>query len=195
MIQPELTVEIGEQAKIPYQFLPVGSTADIWSYSYPGTHFNGLTTYKQEQYVKGWARSAGTDKVTLYFYDENDNTISATCIVTVCDPTWILPESINAPIVLFMSKGEQYRILPSLYPKNATTLYDWESDNTKIASISQGTVKANNIGTTDITIKTSNGLLAKCSIVVVEDKTQFKGMNSALSRAANMLKIAEDNIQ
>ena len=94
-----------------------------------------------------------------------------------------------------MSKDEKYRILPSLYPKNATTLYDWESDNTKIASISQGTVKANNIGTTDITIKTSNGLLAKCSIVVVEDKTQFKGMNSALSRAANMLKIAEDNIQ
>lgn len=195
LIQPELTVEIGEQVKIPYQLLPIGSTADIWSTSYPGTHFNGLTTNEQEQYVKGWARSAGTDEVTLYFYDEDDNKISATCIVTVCDPTWILPESIDAPAVLLLSKGEQYRILPSLYPKTATTLYEWKSDNTTIASISQGTVKANNIGTTDITIKTSNGLLEKCSIIVVEDKTQFKGMSSALSRAANMLKIAEDIIQ
>lgn len=195
LIQPELTVEIGEQVKIPYQLLPIGSTADIWSTSYPGTHFNGLTINEQEQYVKGWARSAGTDKVTLYFYDEDDNKISATCIVTVCDPTWILPESIDAPAVLLLSKGEQYRILPSLYPKTATTLYEWKSDNTTIASISQGTVKANNIGTTDITIKTSNGLLEKCSIIVVEDKTQFKGMSSALSRAANMLKIAEDIIQ
>ena len=195
LIQPELTVEIGEQVKIPYQLLPIGSTADIWSGSYPGTYFNGLTLNEQEQYVKGWARSAGTDEVTLYFYDEDDNKISATCIVTVCDPTWILPESIDAPAVILLSKGEQYRILPSLYPKTATTLYEWKSDNTTIASISQGTVKANNIGTTDITIKTSNGLLEKCSIIVVEDKTQFKGMSSALNRAANILKIAEDIIQ
>lgn len=195
LIQPELTVEIGEQVKIPYQLLPVGSTADIWATSYPGTHFNGLTTNEQEQYVKGWARSAGTDEVTLYFYDGNDNKNSATCIVTVCDPTWILPESINVPSVILLSKGEQYRILPSLYPQTATTLYEWESDNTTIASVSQGTVKANNIGSTDITIKTTNGLLAKCSIIVVEDKTQIRGMSSALSRAANMLKIAEDIIQ
>lgn len=194
LIQPELTVEIGEQVKIPYQLLPIGSTADIWSTSYPGTHFNGLTTYEQEQYIKGWARSAGTDEVTLYFYDENDNKISATCIVTVCDPTWILPESINVPSVLLLSKGEQYKILPSLYPKTATTIYEWKSDNTTVASISQGTVKANKIGAADITIKTSNGLLAKCSIIVVEDKTQFKGIPSALNRVANMLKIAEEDI-
>lgn len=195
LIQPELTVKIGEQVKIPYQLLPIGSTANIWSTSSPGTHFNGLTTYEQDQYIKGWARSAGTDKVTLYFYDENDNKISATCIVTVCDPTWTLPESINAPYVLILSKGESYRILPSLYPQNATTLYEWKSEDVSIVSVSQGTVKANNVGTTDITVKTSNGLFAKCSIIVVEDKTQFKGITNALNRAANILKVAEDIIQ
>lgn len=195
LIQPELTVEIGNQVKIPYQLLPMGSTADIWSSSYPGTHFNGISTYEQERYIKGWARSAGTDEVTLYFYDENKNKISATCMVTVCDPTWILPESIDAPSVLLISKGEQRRILPSLYPQTATTVYEWKSDDKAIASISQGTVKANNTGITDIMIKTSNNLLTKCTIIVVKDKTQYKGMHSALSRAANILKIAEDIIQ
>lgn len=195
LIQPELCVEIGKQVKIPYQLLPEGSTANVWSKSYPGTHFNGITNNEQEQYIKGWARSAGIDELTLYFYDENEKEISATCIVTVYDPTWTLPESISAPSVLLLSKGEQYRILPLLYPRNATTIYEWKSDNTAIASISQGTIKANNIGATDVTIRTSNGLLAKCSIIVVEDKTQLKGMSSALDRAANILKIANDIIE
>ncbi len=195
LIQPELTVEIGMQVKIPYQLLPAGSTADIWSTSYPGTHFNGITNYGKDQYIKGWARSAGTDEVTVYFYDEYNNKISATCMVSVCDPTWILPESIKAPSALLLLKGEHYRILPTLYPQTATTLYEWKSDNASIASVLQGTVKANDIGTADITVKTSNGLLAKCSVIVVEDKTQFKGMSSALGRAADMLKMAEDIIQ
>ena len=193
-IQPELKVEIGGQAKISYQLYPEGSTADVRVTSSPGTHFNGLTSYKNEQYVKGYARSAGIDNVTVYFYDENDNKISSTCVVTVYDPTWIEPENIDIASALLLHKGEEYKILPLLSPRTATTLYEWKTDNNAIASVSQGTVKAKDIGITDVSVTTSNGLLKKCSIIVVDENKQLKGADKALERATDMLRIIEEEV-
>lgn len=197
LIQPEISVEIGEKVTIPYQLLPAGSAAEVWVSRYPGDYI-GISHNSQEQYVTVYAGSVGIEKLTVYFYDENDNTISSTCMVTVYDPTWTSPESISVPSVLILSKDEEYKILPSLYPQAATTLYEWDSGDRSIVSVShdsQGTVKARGLGITDVTVKTLNDLMAKCTVVVVEDKTQHMGMSSALKRTASMLEMAEDIIK
>ena len=42
-----------------------------------------------------------------------------------------------------------------------------------------------------IKVKTSEGLMGQCSVVVVSDKDYIQGMKSAITRAADAVEIAE----
>ena len=75
VVEPELKVAIGEKLKIPYSFLPEGSSAKIHTSCKPGTYFNGIVNHTDENYLEGWARDAGEERVNLYIYKNNDETI------------------------------------------------------------------------------------------------------------------------
>ena len=192
-VEPEIRVAIGEDAKIQYQLYPEGSVAELYCGNRPGSYFNSLTINKNESCVHGWARSVGVETVTVYFYNEKGETISASCNVTVYDPAWVAPESLSMQPVLLMLKGENKKVLPTLYPSTATTLYSWKSDNTSIVRVSNGEISAKNTGTAIVTVETSNGLMAKCNVIVVDEQPQA-GVNSALNRAAEMLRTVENDI-
>lgn len=191
-VEPEIKVAIGEKAKIYYQLYPEGSTAEIWNSRSPGLYFSGISHYKEGGYVEGLARATGVENVTIYFYNEKEEKVSATCKVMVYDPTWIEPQSVSIQEVLLLTVGETKKLLPSFTPSSATALYQWSSDNSSIAYMSDGSVKAKSAGTANIKLKTSSGLMSQCTVIVVQDEMLISGLNKALNRAADMLKSAEN---
>lgn len=193
-VEPEIKVAIGEKAKIHYNLYPEGSTAELYCSRYPGKYFFALTLYKNGGYFEGLARSVGVENVTVYFYNDKKETVSAKCKVTVYDPTWTAPQALSLPNVLLLTVGETQKLLPLLTPSNATALYEWSSDNSSVASMADGVVKAKSAGTANITLKTSNGLMSQCTVIVVADNVQIPGLGKALSRASDMLKTAENEI-
>lgn len=191
-VEPEIKVAIGERANIYYHLYPKGSTIELWTSNSPGKYFNSLTFHKDDGYVEGIARSAGVENVSVYFYNEKDERVSATCKVTVYDPTWVEPTSMSVPNVLLLTVGETKKLLPILTPSSATTLYEWSSDNYSVASVSEGNIKAQKTGTANITIKTSNSLMSQCTVIVSKDKIQIPGFSKALNRVSDLLKSAEN---
>lgn len=191
-VEPEIKVAIGEKANIYYHLYPEGSTTELWTSISPGKHFNGLILHKDDGYVEGIARSTGVENVSVYFYNEKDERVSATCKVTVYDPTWIAPTSMSVPNVLQLTVGETKKLLPILTPSSATALYEWSSDNSSVASVSEGNIMAKKTGTANITIKTSNSLISQCTVIVSENKIQIPGFSKALNRISDLLKSAEN---
>ena len=67
-----------------------------------------------------------------------------------------------------IKKGETLKIKATVSPSNAVNkAVTWTSSNTKVATVSDGTVTAKGLGTATITAKTANGTNATCTINVV----------------------------
>lgn len=68
---------------------------------------------------------------------------------------------------LNLTVGKTEKLTATIAPSNATDkTVTWKSDNTKVATVSGGTVTANAVGTTTITAATANGKTAKCTVSV-----------------------------
>lgn len=192
VVEPEIKVPIGEKAKIHYHLYPDGSTAELYSSRYPGSYFTGLRFYKENDYVEGIAKSVGIEDVTIYFYNEKEEKVSASCKVIVYDPTWIEPQSMNLPEFLLLTIGDTKKLLPTFVPSSATTLRQWSSDNSTVAYVSNESIIAKSAGIANITLKTSNGLMGVCTVVVLQDDMRMPGLTKALNRVAEMLRAAEN---
>lgn len=193
-VTPEIKVAVGERGKIYYKLYPEGSTAEIWTKREPDNHyFGGITHYDENGYLMGYASSPGIQNVILYFYNENEETVSSTCKVTVYDPTWTDPQSVSLQNVLLLTVGETTKLLPLYTPSSATTLCEWSSDNSSVAKISDGSINAKGIGTATMTLTIQNGLTSQCTVFVLEKEKIVPGLNVALTRAAEILKAAEIN--
>lgn len=71
----------------------------------------------------------------------------------------------NSSLTLYI--GETANLSASVSPSNATNKsITWASGNSSVASVSQGTVKANKEGTTTIYAASNNGKKAGCSVTV-----------------------------
>lgn len=79
-------------------------------------------------------------------------------------------------------KGDTYKLATTFSPDNSYENTEWSSDNTDVATVSEdGTVTAVDKGEAVITVKTSNGLTASCTVTVANtakgislDKTDEK---------------------
>lgn len=191
VVEPELKVAIGEKLKIPYSFLPEGSSAKIYTSCKPGTYFNGIVNHTDGNYLEGWARAAGEERLNLYFYVNNDKTISSYCKVSVYDPTWTAPQSLSVQPILLMKPSESKRLFVKLTPAKANTLFKWSSGMYAVASVDNGKIKAKKQGIANIRVKTSEGLTGQCSVVVVYKEDYIQGIKSAINRAADAIEIAE----
>ena len=68
---------------------------------------------------------------------------------------------------LTLGVGESYTLKSTITPSNAKTEYSWSSGNKSVATVSStGNITAKGAGTTTITVKTSNGKTASCTINV-----------------------------
>ncbi len=109
------------------------------------------------------AVAAGTAKITA----KTNNSKTATCKVTVKNPV------INATGVklnktsLELEKGKSEKLTATIIPSNASNKnVTWISSDTKVATVSNGTVEAVSAGTAIITVLTANGKMTKCEVKV-----------------------------
>ena len=82
----------------------------------------------------------------------------------------ILPTSISLnKTAINLNDGDTYKLSATISPSNSTsTSTSWTSSNTSVATVaSDGTVTAKSKGSTTITVKTSNGKYANCTVNVV----------------------------
>ena len=116
---------------------------------------NGKVTSKKE----------GTAKITAKTY----NGLTATCNVTVQkEPTAITLNKTS----LTMAVGQSYKLVKTLTPSDSVTGYTWQSHNLFVATVdSTGKIKAENMGTSVITVTTSNGKSAACTVTVKKAPT------------------------
>ncbi len=192
-IEPEKIVKIGEKVRIDYKLLPEGSTAKVSAYSSPGTFFNSITNFNDNQYIEGWARSTGIDNVTVSF-TVGDETISATCKILVEDPTWTAPTAISVEPIYFLALNDKLVIKPVLTPAKANTIYDWKIDDKKVVSFYDGEFHAIGEGMATVKITTTNGLTATLLIVVKESSPEILGLKKAMKRVGTLMNKTETEL-
>ena len=74
--------------------------------------------------------------------------------------------SITIPNTLSLSVGDSYKFSPVIYEEGANTTLSWESSNSSVATIQNGTIKALSPGNTTITCIAANGVSAQCFVTV-----------------------------
>lgn len=70
-----------------------------------------------------------------------------------------------------IKKGESYQLNYTILPQNVKTSLIWNSSNRKVASINNGKVIGNTVGSATITVHTSDGKKASIKVNVVKNST------------------------
>lgn len=150
----DITMDIGDTKTLTPSVKP---SKAITNYTWSSSNKN-VATVSSTGTIK--AVSNGIAFITL----QTDNGKTATCVVTV----GIKPESVKLrKTSLTLDPGSKYRITPSLTPENAVTEYTWSSSDTNIATVNKyGNITAISEGTAVITVKTTNGKTARCTVNV-----------------------------
>ena len=104
---------------------------------------------------------------STYIYAETSNGYSASCYVSVSKKT-VSPTGISLnQSNMSLTEGDTGYLSATVSPSNATNkTVSWSSDNTSVATVNNGTVKAVGVGSTYIYAKTSNGYSASCFVNV-----------------------------
>ena len=160
--EDKIELYVGDSKKIEYTIVPSDATNKKVSYSIDNKEVAG---FNKEGDVVGVKEGSAT--VTL----KSSNNITTQISVIVKNKE--IP--VNS-ISLSLSKaeikvGETKELKAKFNPTNATDkTVTWESSNTKVATIDNGTIKGVGVGTAKITVKSSNGKTATCNVTVKEDK-------------------------
>lgn len=96
---------------------------------------------------------------------------TATCRVTVKLMTTKLTMSKTK---LELVKGKSATLKVTRTPGNATEKISWSSSNTKVATVTNGKVKAKKTGTVTITAKAANGVKATCKVTIKKASLKLK---------------------
>ena len=122
------------------------------------------------------AVSAGTAKITVTAVD---GSVSATCNVTVSKKTvGVIGVSLNKTSIT-LTEGEKQTLAATVSPLDATDKsVQWTSSNTRVATVSNGTVTAVGEGTATITVTTINGSkMASCKVTVLQNTVQVSSIS------------------
>ncbi len=119
-------------------------------------------------------KAAGTATITA----TTANGKTATCKVTVKVPATSVKTSAKEYIV----KGKTKNLYATLLPGDSTDKVTWKSSNTKVVTVDKnGKIKGIKAGTAKITVKTTSGKTAKCTVAVVakEKKSTKVSLNKS----------------
>lgn len=152
-----LSLEVGNKEKLTVTIFPenISVNSVTWKSSNNdvATVLNGTIT----------ALSTGTTTITA----TTITGLEATCLVSVS------PRTVEATSITLnkyrvsLEVGSNETITASIFPNNTTyKSISWSSSNTNVATVSNGEVTAKSPGSATITAKTSNGLIATCTVTV-----------------------------
>ena len=139
-----------------------------------------------------YANGVGKAWITV---SSSDGKYSASCNITViASPTAVNGVSLSSTNKT-LTVGQSFILTSALTPSNATNQYiDWSSSNNRIVSISVSgsscTVYANAPGSTNITVRSSDGnYSATCFVTVIELSVSVNGVS--LSNTNKTLTVGE----
>ena len=145
---------VGESVSLSPVFYPSGTQSDVtWSSS-----DNSVATVSS----RGWVDAVGAGTARISVLTENGLTGSATIYVSKQATGISLPQSVSVDYHSY-----QY-LSPTLSPEGAKVKYMswWSSDESIVTVSSEGLLYGNEPGQTSVTVLTSNGLSATCSVTV-----------------------------
>lgn len=97
---------------------------------------------------------------------------------------------------LLISKGDSAKLTALVTPSNAADKsVSWTSDNTSVATVTNGIITAKNCGTAVITAKTSNNKIAKCTVTVEEPYVNISSeneLNNIRNNAGGKFRLTKD---
>ena len=145
-----------------------GTSATLTATVSPANAVNNVTWTSSNTAVaavnngKITAKGAGSATITV----TTSNGKTATCTVTV--NAAIQPTGVSLNITtLSLKEGNSSTLAATVSPSNATNKnVTWKSSNTKVATVSNGKVTAVGAGSATITVTTSNGKTATCTVTV-----------------------------
>lgn len=97
-----------------------------------------------------------------------------TCVVTVRLAIKVTSVSLNKKSHTFTSLNDTTNLIATISPSNATnTNITWSSDNTSVATVSNGTVTSKKDGTANIKVTTQDGNKVGTCVVTVDETPRF----------------------
>ena len=160
--EDNIELYVGDSKKIEYEIIPSDATNTKISYS---TDNKEVVGFNKEGLLVGVKE--GTAIITL----KSTNDIKTTIKVAVKNKEIPVNSISISPSKTTIKIGETKELKTKFNPTNATDkTITWESSDPKVATVDNGLVKAISVGTTKITVKTSNGKTATSNITVKEDK-------------------------
>ena len=148
-----LKLEIGGKKRLTYTFSPENAQGKVtWKSSKPSVasvNSKGLIT----------AKSVGKTTITARVSSK----VTARCTVTVAKK----PSSIKLKKTsLTLKRGSTAKLSYSFSPSNSYATVKWSSSSKAVTVKSDGTIAAKSIGRAKITVRTSNGKKASCTVKV-----------------------------
>ncbi len=143
-----------EQLKEPEEFNKpeVLAKAEVQGKSLDENEVSGKETKKAGREAKKASRN--TKKATTVEKDESAS---------------VAIQSISLPLSIRMVTGKSATLLPKCKPANSKRIsLHWHSNNTQIATVKNGTIKAIRQGVVFITVKTKSGKSAECKVVIAD---------------------------
>lgn len=115
--------------------------------------------------TEGVVTAIGIGECELSVSTDNDLTSSTRIIVNPA-----LPSSISISIVeITLTEGNTHQLYATVEPENCENTVVWKSSNESVATVSQvGIVTAVSEGLCEVTANTSNGLTARCEVIVTK---------------------------
>ena len=150
-------LSVGESRQLTPTVLPSNAKYTLtWS-----INDESVATISQDGLLVGKAEGAADLKVMA------DNGVYTMLRVVVSKPT---PTSVSvSPTSLSVTEGESRYLSATVYPSNANQSVTWSSSNTSVATVtSSGKVIGVKAGIAVITVKTSNGKTATCTVTCKE---------------------------
>lgn len=137
-----------------------------------------------------WAAD-GTPILKMSYEEElAEENRQVTATFNVCIPADGI--SLSKP-KLNLTVGKSEKLTATVSPANATDKnVTWKSDNTKVATVSNGTVTAKAVGTATITAATANGKTAKCTVTVTAAGTTAKASKVTVNKKSLTLGAGEN---
>ena len=169
--EPEVILPTEVRLNMPSAEFSVGDQIQLTASVLPANAADKTITWKSDKpevatVANGWVKgiAAGTAKITA----TSVNGKTAVCVITVKAQPQNLPTGVSMNKKTASVKLNKTLTLSAVVqPSNADNkTVKWTSDNTYVATVENGVVKAVNAGTARITAATVNGHKATCTITV-----------------------------
>jgi uncharacterized repeat protein (TIGR02543 family) len=161
-------INVGESFDLNYSLDPVGYSDVISSYTLNYDKSVLGITAQNNQKITFKGLKAGNITISLIIKTSNGKTFSATCNVTVVNPTVNVTGVKLSQNTLSLVKGNSATLIATVSPSNATNkTVTWTSTNSNVATVDKnGNVKAVSAGTAVIKAVSNNGKYTTCTVTV-----------------------------